>query len=318
MLTLLDSLGPLIRTSTLQSNKPVLMTMSPTRRTFLKQTSLLAAASALPARWVRAEDLPPDRKLKLRYAVASDLHYGHPGTSYHERAQDLVGWMNREKAGKGLDACLINGDGTHDKPSLLTELRDQHLSQLEMPYYCAKGNHDYLDAQPRSPTGSWEKIWGYPADHSFMLKDFAFVMADTSATANFRAWLAADRNWLQAEFAKYRDAAGIFVLIHIAQREEGVKGWPRCGVLEAEAAKGEAVMDLIESTPKVKAIFHGHNHDETGMWLSGGKRYFFTSRTGAIWGAAHGYRIVEVDEQHRMVTYQIDAREGKELNRNAI
>ena len=290
--------------------------MSIPRRSFLKHSSLLAAASAFPVRWMSAEDLPKNRKIKLRFAIASDLHYGHSGTASEKLADDLVGWINKEKKEQGLDAFIINGDVSHDKPSHLTDVRDKHLSKLKVPYYCGKGNHDYVDEKPGSPTESWQKIWGYPANHSFVLNDFAFVMADTSAAHHLKSWLAADPEWLKAEFEKYREAPAIFVLIHIAQRTEGKDGWPRCGVRDKEVAQGEAVMKLIESTPNVRAVFHGHNHDEAGMWVSGDKRYFFTSCTGGLWGAAKGYRIVEIDDQHRILTYQVNAEKGGELNRN--
>ena len=295
--------------------------MPTTRRSFLKQTSILAAASALPARWVHAEDLPLDRKVKLRFAVASDLHY-RPGGSRHpggpEAAEALVGWINKEKEDKGLDAFFVNGDVSHDRAALLPEVRDRYFSKLTMPYYCGKGNHDYVDEQPGSASESWESIWGYPANHSFKLNDFAFVIADSSATRNFRPYLPADIDFLRAAFEKHRNAPAIFVLIHIAQRKEGKEGWPQFGVHGSRAKEAEAVMDLIESTPNVKAIFHGHNHNEAGLWTSGDKRYLFTSHTGGWWGGPRGYRILEVDDQHRMVTYQVNAEEGGELNRNAL
>ena len=82
--------------------------------------------------------------------------------------------------------------------------------------------------------------------------------------------------------------------------------------------KGEAVMKLLESTPNVRAVFHGHNHNQTGHLTSGELRYFFDSHVGGSWGATKGYRIVEVDDQHRMVTYQVNAEEGGELNRDPL
>ena len=141
-------------------------------------------------------------------------------------------------------------------------------------------------------------------------------MADTSAPKNFRPYYAADIDFLKKEFKKYRNAPAIFVVIHIAQRKGGKDGWPKFGVHGRDSKKGEAVMDLIESTPNVRAIFHGHNHDATGMWVSKKKRYFFDSHCGGSWGAAKGYRIVEIDDQHRILTYQVNAEEGGELNRN--
>ena len=292
--------------------------MSSSRRSFLKQSSLAAAASALPAQWVSAKGLPKNRKIKLRYAVASDLHYGSGGARSVKMAEDMVDWINTEKKKNGLDAFILNGDLGHDRADFLTKLRDKHLEKLRVPYYCGKGNHDYVDEKPGSPAESWEKIWGYPANHSFVLNDFAFVMADTSAPKNFRPYFAADTEFLKKEFKKYRNAPAIFVLIHIAQRKGGKEGWPKFGVHGSESKKGEAVMKLIESTPNVRAVFHGHNHDEAGMWVSGDKRYFFNSHCSGGWGAANGYRIVEIDDRHRIVTYQVNAEQGGELNRNSL
>ena len=73
-------------------------------------------------------------------------------------------------------------------------------------------------------------------------------------------------------------------------------------------------MDLLESTPNVRGVFHGHNHNEAKMWVSGQRRYFFDSHVGGSWGAPKGYRIVEVDDKHNMLTYQVDA-ENKVENR---
>jgi 3',5'-cyclic AMP phosphodiesterase CpdA len=293
--------------------------MSIDRRSFLNHSALVTAATSLPARWCRAKDLPVDRKLKMRFAVASDLHYGQVNTPFEQMAEKMVGWMNKEKQGKGLDLLFINGDLTHDQTQMLLELRDKHLSKLEMPYYCTKGNHDYLDPEEKSPTESWKKIWGYDANHTVTHKDFAFVLADTSAPAKSNVYRAASREWLKAEFKKYAKAPAIFSLIHIQQRKHKVYGWPRHGVNDVnQAEEGEAVMSLLETTPNVRGVFHGHNHDQTNMWISGDRRYFFDSHVGGSWGAAKGYRIVEIDELNRMVTYQVNAESGEELNRNDL
>lgn len=293
--------------------------MEASRRHFIKTASILAAAGSLPARWVRGDALPAGRKLKLRFAVASDLHYGQRKTPYVRMADDLVDWINAEKHGKGLDLLFLNGDLTNDSSQALLDLRDKHLSRLDVPFYCIKGNHDFVDQQPGSPTESWEALWGYPANHAVTLKDFAFVMADTSAPHHAGTYLAADRDWLQGQLETYRDAPAVFALIHIQQRRHGVRGWPKHGVYAADQVeKGEAVMDLLESTKNLRGVFHGHNHLETGMWVSGAQRYFFDSHAGGSWGAAKGYRIVEIDEDHRMVTYQVNAEQGGQLNRNLL
>jgi len=47
-------------------------------------------------------------------------------------------------------------------------------------------------------------------------------------------------------------------------------------------------------------------------------RYFFDSHVGGSWGALKGYRIVEVDDKHNMLTFQVDAEKKVELKRNKL
>lgn len=290
-----------------------------TRRHFLKTTAAAAIAGTVPARWVSAADLKPGSKPIRRFAVASDLHYGQQETQFDEMTGDMVKWINLEKQNHGLDALFLNGDLTNDSAPMLLDLRDKHLSKLEVPYHAIKGNHDFIDAQPGSPTESWEKIWGYPANHTVKLGDFMFIMADTSAPATANVYLAADIDWLKQQLEQHRDAAGIFVMIHIPQRAHKVDGWPKHGLHDkSEQPKGEAVMELLESTPNVRAVFHGHNHLETGVYVSGERRYFFDSHIGGSWGAKRGYRVVEIYEDHKMVTYQINREDDEELNRHEL
>lgn len=289
------------------------------RRNFLKASGAAAAATSLPLRWVRAEEVSPGSKPKLRFAVASDLHYGQANTPFDKMAGELVEWINKEKEDKGLDALFLNGDLVNDTAPGLVTLRDRFFSKLKMPYYCIKGNHDYVDQTPGSPSESWEKVWGYPSNHTVKIGDFVFVMADTSAPAKSNIYLAADREWLKGQFELHQAAPSIFVMIHIQQRKHKVDGWPQHGVsAEDEVPKAEAVMKLLESTPNVRAVFHGHNHSETGVYVSGERRYFFDSHTGGSWGAKRGYRIVEVYDDHKAVTYQINAEDNGETSRHEL
>lgn len=289
------------------------------RRQFLKATAAAAVASALPVRWVQAADVTPGSKVKLRFAVASDIHYGQPNTPFDEMTTELVVWLNAEHKDKGLDAVFLNGDLSQDSSERLLALRDKHLTKLEVPYYAIKGNHDYVDGKPGSPAESWQTLWGYPSNHTVKIGDFVFVMADTTVPAKSNVYLAADIEWLKEQFAEHRDAPAIFAMIHIQQRKHKVDGWPAHGVHDAkEVPKAEAVMDLLESTPNVRAVFHGHNHLETGVYVSGERRYFFDSHAGGSWGAKRGYRIVEIYDDHKMVTYQVNGEEGGELSRHDL
>ena len=109
------------------------------------------------------------------------------------------------------------------------------------------------------------------------------------------------------------------MIIHIAQRKHNVDGWPPHGVHDpAEVPKAEAVMELLEATPNVRAVFHGHNHREMGVYISGERRYFFGSRVGGSWGAKRGYRIVEIDDEHRIVTSHINAEDDEITNTHKL
>ena len=273
----------------------------------------------LTPQWVKAENVTPEAKMKFRFAVASDLHYGQGNTPFDEMAGEMVEWMNSEKQVKGLDALFLNGDLSNDSSQALLALRDKHLTKLKTTYYAGKGNHDFVDQKPDSPTESWKSLWGYPANHTVKMGDFVFIIADTSAPAKSNVYLAADIDWLKAQLEEHKNAPAVFVMIHIQQRKHKVDGWPAHGVGKPEQVeKAEAVMNLLESTPNVRAVFHGHNHRETGVYISGEKRYFFDSHVGGSWGAKRGYRIVEVYDDLKMVTYQMDAEGAAELNRHEL
>ena len=111
------------------------------------------------------------------------------------------------------------------------------------------------------------------------------------------------------------DADAIFVFMHIAQRKRGVQGWPKWGLTrQKQIVAGEKVMAFLESQAKVRAIFHGHDHNSTSRLVSGGKPYFFDSHVGGSFGNRKGYRIVEVYAGDKMSTCQIEGATGKVMN----
>ena len=63
--------------------------------------------SALPAVWCEAADIPKTQKPKLRFAAASDLHFGQGKTPFKESTDNMVKWLNQEKESKGLDAVFL-------------------------------------------------------------------------------------------------------------------------------------------------------------------------------------------------------------------
>lgn len=231
----------------------------------------------------------------MRFAVASDGHYGQPQTDFDKFHTDLVRWLNQEKLQKGLDFVVFNGDLIHNEPTLLYDVKTAY-KRLTLPFYVTRGNHDQVGADV------WEGTWGYPPNHSFARGEYAFVLGDTSNEKG--EYLCPDINWLRSELARYKDKKGIFVFLHIPPAK-----WSPHGVDCPD------VRELLEKTPNVKAIFHGHDHDEDGKKMSGGKPYFFDGHFGGGWGTTYkGYRIVEIREDGSWQSYQYNPAAAPILN----
>ncbi len=227
--------------------------------------------------------------------VASDGHYGQPGTQYEKFHRDLVGWANREKSEKGLDFVVINGDLIHDKPALMPEFK-QAISGLQAPFYVSRGNHD------RVSKAFWKEVWGYDTNHSFERGDYGFIVADTSNEKG--EYLCPDNVWLAEELKKFSAKKGVFVFMHITPAK-----WTENGVDCPETRT------LFGETANLKAIFHGHDHDQDGAKRQNGKPYFFDGHFGGSWGTNYkGYRIVEIYPDDTWKCYQFNATGEPELS----
>lgn len=297
------------------------------RKRFLKSSLVGSAGFLLPS--ATGNFVPNsfgETKPVFRFAVGGDLHYG--AGEYQKNAENLVTWLNKEKSQRGLDLFFLNGDLVHDVTDKYQELRDEYLSDLTMPYFAVKGNHDYLEEGQ-----TWESIWGYPSNQIVEAGPIAFIFADTSRGNNqdSTVYTAPDLNWFEQAIDLVSDKEAVFIILHIAQRKEGNEGWPknwpRFGVGHydnSRAIEAEKVVSRIEKTENIKAIFHGHNHDIIENYLTSsspnphGKPYFFCSRMGHTWGNKIGYRIVEIYENGSSRTYQFDPVAGQVLNTNLI
>jgi predicted phosphodiesterase len=285
------------------------------RRDVLKVCGLTAIASAMGCA-PRGETAASARP--FRFAVASDLHYRQKNTPFQRYLDDLVTWLNAEKEKKGLDVVFLNGDLVHDSTADYDALKKE-LERLPAPYYAIKGNHDFIHGPKGAPPQTWPTVWGYPSNHVVRMGRLAFVLADTSAPRNSRPYLAADIQWLEEQLARLGDAEAVFVLMHIAQRREGMKGWPGAGVKRGpEIEKGEKVMALLEATPNVRAVFHGHQHKVCARYQSDRVPYFFDSHVGGSFGNKRGYRIVEIAADGAMCTYQYNGEDGVVMNQHAL
>ncbi len=267
------------------------------RRTFLQTTLGLSSLAFL-----QTNAAPP--ALVLRFATASDGHFGQPGVDSETNFRKLNEWMGAEKAGKGLDFVVINGDLFHDDPKLAPQVKAS-FDRLPVPYYVTRGNHDHLTAE------QWQQTWGYGLNHSFTRGDYAVLLGDTSDGKG--GYVCPDARWLESELAKHAGKRGIFAFLHITPAK-----WTDNGI------DCPAVMALLQKTPNLLATFHGHDHDQDGQKRAGstGKPHFWSGHFGGNWGTVYkGYRVVEVFADGSWRTYQfnperepvVNAFEGKKV-----
>ncbi|MFN8353033.1 MAG: metallophosphoesterase [Spirosomataceae bacterium] len=257
------------------------------RRTFLKSSAL-----ALTAPLAFGQQTPA---VALRFALASDGHYGQPNTDFEGFHNDLIRWMNAEKQGKGLDFVIMNGDLIHDKPELMLQVQ-QVFNRLPVPYYVTRGNHDHVSNQ------TWKQLWGYDTNHVFEKANCGFILADTSNEKG--EYLCADAQWVGQQLKAFADKKWVFVIMHIPPAK-----WTDNGVDCAE------IRNLFLNTPNFAGAFHGHEHDQDGRKTEKGKSYFFDGHIGGNWGTTYrGYRIVEVRTDGSWTTYQCNPDANPILN----
>src|SRR6185437_8375481 len=150
----------------------------------------------------------PKKKLILRFALASDMHYGQKGTDFDLTSRQMMDWLNDDHARNHLDLVIINGDLVHDRPDLLPKVKSSFLDKLNMPYCTVPGNHDLADA------ALWKKVFGYADNYTKEQGDIAFVLANTADTRGTS--YCPDLVFLKTSLDRFRDKKIVFVVLHIA------------------------------------------------------------------------------------------------------
>ena len=81
------------------------------------------------------------KKVKLRFVVASDGHYGQRNTEYENFYSTVVSRINEEHRKHPFSFCVINGDVVHDDKTHYPAAK-KVLDALHPKYYVSQGNHD--------------------------------------------------------------------------------------------------------------------------------------------------------------------------------
>ena len=199
--------------------------------------------------------MPAKDDVKLRVIMASDGHFGQPEIAFEAHHAEMVSWINAERAGRGADFAFINGDLFHNDASFLQPVKDL-WDKLEMPYYVSHGNHDMVeeDQWKKSGTAGW--------DYGFDRKGVGFVVLNTADTKG--TYISPDLEKTRQLLKQYEKNKQLFVFMHITPIK-----WTANGIDCPE------IVNMFNKQSNLKAIFHGHDHDQDNVKERDGQLYFF-------------------------------------------
>ena len=262
------------------------------RRDFIKQTTsaLLILSNGSILSLTEGDHKTGSKKIVLRFAVASDGHYGQKDTEYVKFFSEIVDNINRSHVQKHFDFCVINGDIIHDDKSFFPAAK-QALDKLAPVYYVSQGNHDHVT------TAAWTEIWNMPVNIDFSLKKNAVLIGTTSNENG--TYLCPDLNWFAQKLEEYRKVKNIFIFIHINP-----------GKQTKNAVDCPEFFELLARHKNVKAVFNGHDHDEDNIKIKNDVPFIFDAHFGGNWGTAYrGFRIVELYKDNSLLTYVLNPTE---------
>lgn len=257
------------------------------RREFAKYASsvaiLLTNGNILEATELYVEEWQK-KKVKLRFVVASDGHYGQPDTEYEKYFETLVAIINQEHTKNPFAFCMINGDIIHDDKRHYPAAK-KVLDKLKPTYYVSQGNHDHVSPQ------EWEFIWNMPVNLDFTIKENTFLIATTSDEKG--SYLCPDVKWMTAKLEEHHQQKNIFIFIHINP-----------GKQTNNAVDCPELFDVFAKHKNIKAVFNGHDHDEEGIKMKNEIPFIFDAHFGGNWGTEYkGFRVVELLADNTMLTY---------------
>jgi len=227
----------------------------------------------------------PQAKAALRFAVAADGHYGQEGTPFADNYADLIRAINQVNGERPLDFVVLLGDLVHDRPDLLPEVK-RLLGTLAPPYFVVHGNHDHSEGT------RWQALWGTPLDAVVLVKGYRLLLVNTAGQDG--SYQCADRQWLHASLAR-PGSEELIAFAHISQKD-----WTRFGKDCPE------IMDLFTASAKLKAVFHGHDHDVAEVKMEKNLPFVFTGRFGGSWGGDRQFLVVEMGDQGRIKILRYD------------
>ena len=262
---------------------------STSRRAFLQQISF--ASLVLMSGKVKAlsasDFLTLKKKVKLRFVVASDSHYGQEKTPFEDYMQRSIQQINQFHQKSKLDFCVVNGDIIHNDKKWLPVAKKE-MDNFQMPYYVTRGNHDMVSS------AFWQEVFNTPLNQVIEMKSATLILGDTSNEKG--EYLSPDLVWLKNVLDQYSNSKPIFIFLHIPQKD-----WTK------HAIQNKPFFDLISNYSSIKAVFHGHEHDQDGVKMFEKIPFLFDGHIGGSWGTDYrGFRLVELMSDGTLLTYMMN------------
>ncbi len=108
------------------------------------------------------------------------------------------------------------------------------------------------------------------------LQDLSFTGLEKKVRLRFiiaSDYLSPNLTWMEEKLSQSKKQKNIFVFVHIPQAK-----WT------AHAIDTPAFFELLSLYKNIKAVFHGHEHDQDGIKMHQGIPFIFDAHIGGSWG----------------------------------
>lgn len=263
--------------------------LNESRRRFIKNLSFASVLflSGEIKRLSAAEVFQLRNHVKLRFAVASDIHFGQAKTPFDDNTNTAIQQINQFHRENHLHCCVMNGDLIHNDKTYMPQIKAK-FDDLEMPYYVTRGNHDMVGLE------EWEQVWKTPTHHDVIIHQNAFIFGDSSNEKG--AYISPNLDWLENKFIQHQHQKNILLFIHIPQI-----------VTLPSGINTPSFLSLLKKYKNIKAVFHGHDHMQDTAKVIEGMPFIYDAHIGGDWGTKYqGFRVVEIMKDNTLVTYMMN------------
>jgi len=241
-----------------------------TRRDFLKASGIVTLGLSFAQNVMKAWE--QDSPLLCRFGMVTDPHYADiedHGTRYYrqsiQKMSECVELMNQEK----VDFLIELGDFTNGTPDgSLNHLKEieEVFRKFNGPRYHVLGNHD-LDSLSKEQFQSIIENTHIGRDqtyYSFTMKGVQFIVLDATFTSEGLPYKLGNFHWTDANISadqlawlnhtlEQTDLPVVLFVHQLLDSREGIDD--RHSINNATQVRA-----VLESHPRVMAVFQGHQH----------------------------------------------------------